>query len=80
MILRLTAKLGKKIGFLPAQSLPLDDNPFADWIGHLFTAQRTQYIILSNTTSLYSIIMFGRGITDDNKLIQQSMSNVKQFM
>lgn len=55
-------------------------NPFLDWVGHLFTAQRTQYIILSNTVSLYSIIMYGRGITDDNEFIGQGISNMKQFM
>jgi hypothetical protein len=33
--------------------MPLDENPYADWSCHLFTADRTQYIILSNTASLY---------------------------
>jgi hypothetical protein len=80
MILRLTAKLGQKIGSLPANTLAPDENPFADWVGHLFTAKRTQYIILSNTASLYSVIMYGRGITDDNDLIGQGISNMKNFM
>jgi hypothetical protein len=80
MILRLTAKLGKKIGSMPAQSLALDENPFADWVGHLFTAQRVQYIILSNTASLYSIIMFGRGIASSSKFAEQSIDAMGQFM
>jgi hypothetical protein len=80
MILRLTAKLGSKIGARPEQCLSLSMNPFLDWVGHLFTAERTQYIILSNTVSLYSIIMYGRGITDDNEFIGQSMSNMRELM
>jgi len=80
MILRLTAKLSSKIGARPEQCLSLSMNPFLDWVGHLFTAERTQYIILSNTVSLYSIIMYGRGITNDNELIGQSMSNMRELM
>ena len=80
MILRLTAKLGSKIGASPEQCLSLSMNPFLDWVGHLFTAERTQYIILSNTVSLYSIIMYGRGITDDNEFISQSLSNMRELM
>lgn len=54
MIFRLSQKLAKKlkVGALP--SLPPDQNPYADWSANLFTADRTQYIILTNTQSLYS--------------------------
>jgi hypothetical protein len=60
MVFRLSQKLGKKLkeGTLP--SLPPDENPYADWSAHLFTADRTQYIIVTNTKSLYSVVMFGR--------------------
>ncbi len=40
-------------------------NPYADWSANLFTAKRIQYIILTNTTSLYSILTLGRGITNE---------------
>jgi len=61
MIVRLSQKLNAKIkgGTLP--TLPPDDNPFADWSAHLFLVDRTQYILVSNTTSLYSIVMYGKG-------------------
>ena len=80
MIFRLTQKLGKKVGVNPSQCLPPDPNPFADWTGHLFTAQRTQYIIVTNTPSLYSMVMYGRGITDDNQLLQRLLSYMCDFM
>ena len=39
MIFRLSQKLAKKLkeGSLP--SLPLDENPYADWSAHLFTGR-----------------------------------------
>jgi len=80
MILRLSQKLNTKIkaGRLPA--LPLDDNLFADWSAHLFLADRTQYILLSNTKSLYSTVMYGKGITDESRFIQRALSNLREFM
>lgn len=80
MIFRLSQKLNAKIkaGSLPA--LPLDENPFADWSAHLFVADRTQYIILSNTKSLYSTVMFGKGITNDSHFIERALGNIREFM
>jgi hypothetical protein len=80
MIFRLSQKLNTKIkaGTLPA--LPLDENPFADWSAHLFLADRTQYILVSNTKSLYSTVMYGKGITDDSSFIERALSNLREFM
>jgi hypothetical protein len=80
MIFRLSQKLNTKIkaGTLPA--LPLDENPFADWSAHLFVADRTQYILVSNTKSLYSVVMFAKGITNDSRFIERALSNLGEFM
>ena len=80
MILRLSQRLNTKIkaGTLPA--LPLDDNPLADWSAHLFLADRAQYILLSNTKSLISTVMFGKGITNDNDFIERALSSLREFM
>jgi hypothetical protein len=80
MILRLSQKLAKKIkeGKLPEK--PLDENSHADWSCHLFTADRTQYIIMSNTKSLYSCVMYGKGITDDSQFIKRALSTIREFM
>ena len=80
MIVRLSHKLGSKIGVQPAQSLPLHSNPFADWSAHLFTAEKTQYIILMNTTSLYSVMTFGRGITNDGKFLGRMTGVLGEFL
>ena len=79
MIFRLSQKLNKKIKAGPLDTVPLDDNPYADWSAHLFTADRTQYIILSNTKSLYSCVMYGKGITDDSVFIERALSTIREF-
>jgi hypothetical protein len=80
LIFRLSHKLNTKIkaGTLPAQ--PLGENPFTDWSSHLFVADRTKYVLLSNTKSLYSTVMYGNGITDDGRFIQRALSSLREFM
>jgi len=80
MIFRLTRKMAKKVGLSSLPSLPPDQNPFVDWTAHLFTAERVQYIIVTNTASLYSLVMYGRGITDDNKFIRRTLSFMRDVM
>jgi hypothetical protein len=80
MIFRLSQKLAKKLKAGKLIDMPLDENPYADWSCHLFTADRTPYIILSNTASLYSCVMFGKGITDDNRFIERALSTIREFM
>ena len=80
MILRLSQKLTRKIKAGKLSEMPLDENPYADWSCHLFTADRTQYIILSNTKSLYSCVMYGKGITDDSRFIERALSTIREFM
>src|SRR5262245_42497949 len=61
MIFRLSHKLNAKIKAGALRSLPLHENPLADWSAHLFVAGRTQYLLLSNTRSLYSTVLYGKG-------------------
>lgn len=80
MIVRVSAKLGKKIHVSPAKSLPADPSPFADWSTHLFTADRVQYILITNTPSLYSMVMYGRGITDDSQFLGRIANHMGEFI
>jgi hypothetical protein len=80
MILRLTAKLGKAIDSMPMESFGPEENPFADWVGHWFTAGRVPYILMSNTSSLYSVILRGQGITSYRRFLEHSMESVRDFM
>ena len=80
MIFRLSQKLAKKLKVGTLSSLPPDENPYADWSANLFTADRTQYIILTNTQSLYSVVMFGKGIADESRFIERALGNIREFM
>jgi hypothetical protein len=80
MILRLSQKLSTKIKVGKLNSLPLDTNPYVDWSCHLFTANRAQYIMLSNTASMYSCVMFGKGITNDSIFIQRACDTIREFL
>jgi len=80
MIFRVTRKLARKIHVAPSQCLPRDSNPFLDWTARVFIAQRTQYIIIVNTSSLYSVVMNGRGITNDRKFAGCALDNMREFM
>lgn len=80
MIIRLTQKLAKKIKVAPTAALPRNPNPFADWTANLFTAERTQYIILTNSASLYSVLFYGRGITESDIFIDRALSALAEHM
>jgi len=74
MIIRLTQKLAKKLKVAPAAALPRHPDPFADWAANLFTVQRTQYVLLTNSASLYSAIFYGRGITTADIFLEHALS------
>jgi hypothetical protein len=80
MIIRLSDKLARKIREADLPSAPLDPNPFADWTARLFIAERTQYILASNTASLYSAVFYGKGITDDNRFIHGVIDSIRDIM
>lgn len=82
MIFRLTLKMAKKIGMAPLPIIPYTNikNPILDWNANLFTVQRIQYILLTNTASLYSMVMPGKGITSDKNFIREASSCIKEFM
>ena len=80
MIIRLSQKLAKKIKVGKLTEIPLSENPYADWSCHLFTADRSQYIILCNTASMYSCVMYGKGITDDSRFIERALTTIREFM
>ena len=80
MILRISTKLGKKIHVTPDKILPVDSNPFADWSAHLFTVDRTQYVLVTNTISLYSMVMLGRGLSDDRLFLEKVIDRMRDVI
>jgi hypothetical protein len=80
MIFRLSQKLATKIKAGKLSEAPLNPNEYADWSANLFKVGRTQCIILSNTKSLYSCLMYAQGITNDRRFIQRSLGLIHDLM
>ena len=82
MIIRLTVKLAQKLGINPLPAIPYDKgrSPLLDWHAHLFTVQRTHYILATTTASLYSLVIPGRGITTGRQLVQTLSEGLQAFL
>lgn len=81
IVFRLTHKLARKINCDDIlYECELCENPFLEWSANLFRVGRTGYIILTNTASLYSMIMYSRGITDNDAFIGESLGLMRVFM
>lgn len=79
MIFRLSHKLNQKIKTGTLATHSLNQNPFTDWSCRLFTADRRQYILLSNTKSLYSCLMIGKGITNERQFAEGALKCIRDF-
>ena len=49
MIFRLSLKLAQKLKVKTLATVPLAENPFADWTANLFEMSRREHIIVANT-------------------------------
>lgn len=80
MILRLTARLASKLGVTATESSPPDQNPFADWSAHLFTAGRRQYILITNTRTLYSVVMPAKGMISPGAFLTAMRNCLAEYL
>jgi len=80
MIHRLSHKLATKIKAGRLSESPLAENSFTDWSCHVFTADRTQHIIVCNTALMYSCVVYARGIRNDGQFIQLVLGLIREFM
>ena len=60
--------------------MPPSANPFLDWSADLFTADRTQYILITNCASLYSVAIYGKGVTDETRLFGDTIAAMRDVM
>lgn len=80
MIIRLSQRLSQKIKAGSLKRMPLDENPLTDWSAHLFLADRKQYVLLSNTKSLLSVVMPGEGIMNDTVFCERALSSIRELL
>lgn len=80
MLFRLSQRLAQKFTNVPKLCALPEDNPYADWSAHLFTARRNEYVLLTNTPTFYSMVMLGKGIVDDRTFRDAALSCMREFM
>jgi hypothetical protein len=80
VIFRLSQKLNAKIKGGTLATLPADENPFADWSAGLFRVRHTQYILVTNTKSLYSTVLPGKGVSDEATFVGRAMSGIRECL
>ena len=80
MIFHLSDKVNTKIEAGTLATLPLDENPFADWSAGVFLVGRSQYVLVTNTKSLYATVLPGKGITDEKTFVERALSSLREFM
>ncbi len=80
MTFRLTHKLATKIKAEKVSPPPPAEDPLTDWSGHLFVAGRVHFILLSNTTSLYSAVIYGRGVTDVDGFLKGALFALRETL
>jgi hypothetical protein len=80
MILRLSQKLAKKIKESPGKNLPESVNPYADWSADLFYVHRDQYIIFTNSKTLFSGIMHGSGVPNFDRFMENFSFIIRELV
>ena len=80
MICRLSKKLAQKVKKIDLPAIPPHSNPFLDWHAHLFTSNHVQYIMATNSSSLFSVFMYGAGVTNDGEFIFRLTDTLKEVL
>ena len=80
MLIHITDKLNKKLKIGPLGSVKHDIGAHLRWYANVFTAQRAQYIITTNAASLFTVVMYGSGITDGNRYIKQFLHSIGEHL
>ena len=80
MIFRVTQKLAKKIKAAPVAGLPPPENAFLDWTANSFMVSRWQFILLTHSRSLYSVVMAGKGIVSEETFVGRSLKGLSDSM
>ncbi|MBN2307511.1 MAG: hypothetical protein JXR94_00985 [Candidatus Hydrogenedentes bacterium] len=61
---------------MPEDRLPLDRNPLGDWSCHVFPAGPANYILVANTSFLYSTLFSPDGVTHAEPFLLNALSGI----
>lgn len=77
---RLTTQLMADFQIASLPLLPLADDPLTDWTLRSFVTARKQYVIVTNTLTLYSALLPARGLRSDRQLFAQALVALRDVM
>ena len=80
MILRFSQKLNARIKGGTLGALPLHENPFLDWSAQAFAVGRAEYVLLSNTRSLYSVVLADVGFGNTTRLNERVLGAIRAIL
>ena len=80
LVLHLTKKLQSKLGSPALQQEHVETRPHLRWYANIFTADRTQYVLTTNAASLFSVVMYKRGLTHDGLYITRFLGTLREHM
>ena len=79
MIIRFTQKLATKIKAPKLEYLEPSEEAILDWTANIFTAGKKQYILFTNSETLFSIIFPSAGINNSNKFIASLKNKLSEM-
>jgi hypothetical protein len=77
VVIHFTAKLREKLHLAEVTEEPVAAGAHLRWYAHLFRMDGVQYILTTNAASLYSVVMFGRGVTDSDLYLRQFLASLR---
>ena len=77
MIFRLTQALNARVKVGALEALPRHENPLLDWSAHLFPVGRSIFILVSNTASLLSAVVSGKGVTNVTSFRDRAFDGIR---
>jgi len=77
MIIHFTKKLREKLHLTEVSTTSVAAGAHLRWYANLFRADGVQYLLTTNAVSLYSVVMFGRGITDSDLYLKQFLTTLR---
>jgi len=80
LVLRLTQKLAASLRVpLPKDTTPVA-NPCADWCCHRFTANRSRYLLVTNASTFYSVVLRAKGMGNESDFITVVVSGLRGYL
>ncbi len=80
MVLQLTQKLQKALGGPKLVKEHVPARPHMRWYANLFTVERVQYILTTNAASLFSVVLYKRGLTSTDQYWEQLLERLRVHM